>query len=81
MDANQQTVGGMQMIRVLAKTSLPIREVTESSKVTLILKTGHKLAGFSFGRDESVVHISIKEALKQFLETMDSEISISGKLS
>jgi hypothetical protein len=71
----------MRTIRLLAKTSLPIREVTESSKVTLILKTGHKLAGFSFGRDQYVVDISIKEAIKQFLESMDSEISISGKLS
>ncbi|PVF90959.1 hypothetical protein CPB86DRAFT_478216 [Serendipita vermifera] len=27
-------------------------EVTESSKVTMTLKTGHKVAGFSLGREE-----------------------------
>jgi hypothetical protein len=58
---------------------LPIREVTESSKVTVILKVGHKLAGISLGREESVVQFNVKEAIKRFLDAMDSEISISGR--
>ncbi|PVF92453.1 WD40 repeat-like protein [Serendipita vermifera] len=52
-------------------------EVTESSKVTVTLKTGHKVAGFSLGREECVVEINPQEAIKQFLDTMESETSIS----
>jgi hypothetical protein len=61
------------------KFSSPIREVTESSKVTVTLKIGHKVAGFSLGREESVVTIGVKEAINKFLDTMDSEISISSE--
>ncbi|PVF92445.1 hypothetical protein CPB86DRAFT_184702 [Serendipita vermifera] len=52
-------------------------EVTEASKVTVTLKTGYKVAGISLGREECVVEISTREAIKELLDTMESEISIS----
>ncbi|CAG8724886.1 4263_t:CDS:2 [Acaulospora colombiana] len=53
-------------------------DVTESSKVTVTLKTGHRVAGTSSGREETVVEISIRDAIREFLDTMGSEISVSG---
>ncbi|KAG8784618.1 POC1 centriolar protein A [Serendipita sp. 397] len=54
-------------------------EVSESSKVHVMLKIGRTLAGVSFGKEESVVDIDVQEAVQQLLASMQPEILVSTR--
>ncbi|KAG8800199.1 hypothetical protein FRC16_003413 [Serendipita sp. 398] len=54
-------------------------EVSESSKVHVMLKIGRTLAGVSFGKEESVVDIDVQEAVQQLLASMQPEILVSSE--
>ncbi|PVF92503.1 WD40 repeat-like protein [Serendipita vermifera] len=52
-------------------------EVTESSTALITLKTGHRIAGISFGREEISVEVDLQQAFDLFFDTLHPEVSIS----
>ncbi|KAG8865428.1 hypothetical protein FRC20_009862 [Serendipita sp. 405] len=53
-------------------------EIAESSKIKVIVKTGHTVAGVSLGKEETVIKINVQNAVQRFLISMQPEVSESG---
>jgi hypothetical protein len=47
-------------------TLFDTRDITEASKVTVIIKAGHKMAGVPIRRLEARAEVSVEEAMKVF---------------
>ncbi|KAG8792126.1 hypothetical protein FRC16_000151, partial [Serendipita sp. 398] len=54
-------------------------EVSDSSKVQAMLKTGRTVAGVSLRKEENVIDIDVKDAIDQFLLSMSAEVSVSDQ--
>ncbi|PVF92501.1 WD40 repeat-like protein [Serendipita vermifera] len=62
-----------------APTWTPSRrlEVPASSKLTVLIKKGHSVAGISLGKEKTTVEIDSKDAFEQFWASKEAEMSIS----
>jgi hypothetical protein len=55
-----------------------ISEIPSTCKMSVIIKDGHKVAGFSLGRQETSVDMSGQEVFEEFWGTTEREVSISS---
>lgn len=56
-----------------------ISEVPAGSKITVLIKKGHSVAGISLGKEKTTVEINSQDAFQQFWTSKESEMKISGE--
>ncbi|KAG8789024.1 hypothetical protein FRC16_001278, partial [Serendipita sp. 398] len=53
-------------------------EISDSTKIKVIVKTGHTVAGVSLGKEETIIKINVQNVVQRFLISMQPEVSESG---